>query len=116
MGGLNTSLTNLVTQLSAQRTSDSEAVGQRISGLETQLTSIAENMPILMTAVKGGPYGKGNGPYGKDAGQGKSKTLIQVSEAAVTGGASASSAAASTDEAMGTTNSEQTKSAKLAEA
>ena len=118
IGGLNTSLTNLVTQLSAQRTSDNEAVGQRISGLETQLTSISENMAILMTAVKGFGNGKG-GPYGKDAGQGqgKSKTLIQVPEAAVTGGGSAAAAAASTDDAsMDTTNSEQTKSAKLAEA
>ena len=88
----------------------------RISGLETQLTGIAENMAILMAAVKGGSYGKGNGPYGKDAGQGKSKTLIQVSEVAATGGASASSAAAPTDGAMDTTNSEQTTSAKLTEA
>ena len=120
MGGIHTQLATLISTLSDQRSSDNDAVGNRISGLETQLTQVtgaittmSERFEQLMTVVTAMTATKGQGkggPYGKDAGQGqgKAKTLIQVPDT-------------TNDTAMDTNNDQtaqqpQTKSAKVAEA
>ena len=99
MGGISAQLSTLITALSEQRTTDSTAVANRISGVDAQLKSLSDSMAHLVTAVNNLTASKGNGkggPYGKDAGQGqgKAKTLVQAPDT-------------TNDAAMDTNNSEQ---------
>ena len=128
LGGIQTSIDSLIVALSGQRTQDSAAVSDRITGVETKLTTMTGDIAAILLAVQGlteangKGYGKdkGKGPYGigKDAGQGqgKAKTLIQAPTAEATAPAAAAAVDDTNDTDMDTNSSEQTRSVQTAEA
>ena len=136
LGGIQTSIDSLIVALSGQRTQDSAAVADRISGVENKLASLADNMAAVLLAVQGlqqggkgygkdqGPYdpgkakgkGKAKGPDDAWQGQGKAKTLIQAPTAEPTAPVPVAAVDDTNNMDMDTNSSEQTRSVQTPEA
>ena len=106
---VHTQLSTLIASIASQRSTDSEAVGGRLTGCETELQkvsiavmSLTEKFDQLMTTMTAS----------KGKSKGKEKTLVQATDAA----AAAASTAAADAEIDEPSTQPQTKSAKKTEA